>query len=511
MKIDFLRVKNYRCFADFSIDFPDHYTDEDGIGKPINLHVLLAPNMAGKSAILNALRISLSTPLQKIKANIAYQNTLGISTNEHRVIGNNPFSEIAREVEIAVSATAERWTGKEWALTSYEWRKYKEDYSGRHTKTEQIQGNIINDANVVFNRVTEHQDGVLPLFLYVGTEYIHQPKPVMDSLNQNGSLKQGYWYCLDDKSMEDYVFVWFKKLHATLVEQDRSELAKEYYQDFAATTLNIFRYAVQTMLPDIEGIDWVLNPLKKRSAPWEYYELTFKIEGQGVRTYEMLSDGYRYLVLLLGELVTRATLLNKSAGTDVLNVVTGVILIDEFGIHLHPNLQEDALTRLTSLFPQVQFIVTTHSPLLINGLRKEQLHKLSDDAGAVNKAVNPEEDAIGLGADGILREMFDVDSTFDKETVQLNEEYKQLLRKKMDETATTEDLGKFAQIGKKLAQVRFDPTVEIGTDDPITELVKERLSHEAESNKLKGNVERFSVEDLSKKVNTIMDNIFKKD
>ncbi len=61
MKITQLTLKNYKCFEDFEISFAEEYVDE--ITKethPILLHVLLAPNMVGKSAILKALRVAIA-------------------------------------------------------------------------------------------------------------------------------------------------------------------------------------------------------------------------------------------------------------------------------------------------------------------------------------------------------------------------------------------------------------------------------------------------------------------
>ncbi|MES2454008.1 MAG: AAA family ATPase [Bacteroidota bacterium] len=501
MKIHKLTLKNYRCFDEFEILFPDSYTDESKERKDLNLHVLLAPNMAGKSAILKAIRIGIATILQKVKVNVAGQYSLNISSREHRVIGNNPFSDIAREVEIILLATFENLSHGAMEDKTYEWKRYKEDYSGRNTKTSHIQNDIAKDVNSTFNKVSELKIGVIPLFMFIGTEYIHQQKPVTDTLTQDGSIKQGYWYCLDDKSMESYVFDWFQKLYVTTVEQQRSELANAFYDTFAADTIHTFKKAVQIILPDIINVDWIRNIFVKSDK----YMLAFQIASEGIRTYDMLSDGYRYLVLLIGELVTRATLLNKHLGRDVLSEITGIVLIDEFGIHLHPNLQSDTLTRLSKLFPKVQFIVTTHSPLLINGLRKEQLHIISENEDGHRTAQHPDEDAIGLGAEGILREMFGLDSTFDEKSVQLNEEYKVLLKKKNAYEISDEDLQRFEDLSKILAPVRLDPTLTITEDDPVIEIVKDRLKEETE--KFEKSV--VNTQDLHSRVNSIMDDLLK--
>lgn len=53
-----------------------------------------------------------------------------------------------------------------------------------------------------------------------------------------------------------------------------------------------------------------------------------------------------------------------------LSTIDGIVLIDEVDAHLHVELQYDALPRLIALFPKIQFILTTHSPLVLLGLEK---------------------------------------------------------------------------------------------------------------------------------------------
>lgn len=501
MKIEKLFLRNYRCFDEFSIDFPTHFVKEDGTRQEINLHVLLAPNMAGKSAILKALRISVATILSKVKTNIANPSSLSISANEHRVIGSNPFSDIAREVSVSVNASFKIASSDQEKDSNYTWGRIKEDYTGKNTRTINELNDISKDFNASLNYVAENKKGVIPLFMYIGTEYIHQQKPVTDTLKQDGSIKQGYWYCLDDKSMESYVFDWFNTLFLTLVEQKQSSIADKFYGDFAANTLRTFKDAIKAVFPNIIDLDWITNTMSKSNKPI----LVFSIEGEGARTYDMLSDGLRYLVLLIGEIVTRATLLNKHLGKGVLSEVTGIVMIDEFGIHLHPNLQSDTLSRLSTLFPKLQFIVTTHSPLLINGLRKEQLHLISEDADGQRSVSHPEEDAIGLGAEGILREMFGLGNTFDQISTQQNEEYKILLEKKRSLIISDLELSRFEELGKILAPIRLDPTLSIQQEDPIAEIVRERLNGEIE----KAKKSMLSQDDLKERVNSIMDDLFK--
>ncbi|WP_420897607.1 AAA family ATPase [Helicobacter pullorum] len=83
--------------------------------------------------------------------------------------------------------------------------------------------------------------------------------------------------------------------------------------------------------------------------------------------------------LSLGELVLLNLCINIVRHTDLsnkpINGFKGVVVIDEIDAHLHSNLQSDVLPKLIKLFPKIQFILTTHSPLFVLGMQKE----FSDD------------------------------------------------------------------------------------------------------------------------------------
>jgi hypothetical protein len=96
-----------------------------------------------------------------------------------------------------------------------------------------------------------------------------------------------------------------------------------------------------------------------------------------------ISDGNKILVpsldhLSFGQSIIFnlfATIVRYSDKGDIsksmkLDEIRGIVVIDEIELHLHTDLQYDILPNLISLFPQVQFIITTHSPLFLLGLRK---------------------------------------------------------------------------------------------------------------------------------------------
>jgi predicted ATP-dependent endonuclease of OLD family len=77
-----------------------------------------------------------------------------------------------------------------------------------------------------------------------------------------------------------------------------------------------------------------------------------------------MADGYSALLKIVMELMMRMD--SKVAGVYD---VPGIVLIDEIETHLHVELQKKVLPFLTTLFPNIQFIVTTHSPFVIESLK----------------------------------------------------------------------------------------------------------------------------------------------
>ena len=84
--------------------------------------------------------------------------------------------------------------------------------------------------------------------------------------------------------------------------------------------------------------------------------------------------------------------------SDILNT-PGVVLIDELDLHLHPKWQRDAIRRLPAVFPEVQFIITTHSPQMLSELPSECVGLLAPE---FTSPKNPN-CTIGLTSSEILR------------------------------------------------------------------------------------------------------------
>lgn len=92
--------------------------------------------------------------------------------------------------------------------------------------------------------------------------------------------------------------------------------------------------------------------------------------------FSILNDGYKDVIGIVSDIAYRMAILNSSLGREILNKAPGIILIDEIEVHLHPKCQQNILRTLKKIFPKVQFIVTTHSPMVVSAAEKNEAIEL---------------------------------------------------------------------------------------------------------------------------------------
>jgi predicted ATP-binding protein involved in virulence len=80
--------------------------------------------------------------------------------------------------------------------------------------------------------------------------------------------------------------------------------------------------------------------------------------------------------MLVCDIARRLTIANPALENKLEG--EGVVMIDEIELHLHPAWQRNVLPALQQTFPNIQFIVTTHSPQVLGGIERESLFILKD-------------------------------------------------------------------------------------------------------------------------------------
>ena len=114
------------------------------------------------------------------------------------------------------------------------------------------------------------------------------------------------------------------------------------------------------------------------SLEYDYKEYDFKIYEKGRKPFHFdeLSDGYSSVIRIVSNLLLRME--KNWLYTDALSTydTEGIVLIDELETHLHLDLQKKILPFLTEFFPKIQFIVSTHSPYILNSISNSKAYDL---------------------------------------------------------------------------------------------------------------------------------------
>ncbi|MBY6951039.1 AAA family ATPase [Clostridium botulinum] len=175
---------------------------------------------------------------------------------------------------------------------------------------------------------------------------------------------------------------------------------------------NRFEKALRTILDD-----------KSVKLKFEYKNYDFKIiqEAREPYGFNELSDGYSSIINIVSDLILR---MDKNRAGKERNYgfdMEGIVLIDELETHLHIELQKKILPFLTDFFPNIQFIVTTHSPFVLNSIDNAVIYDLEKKIRIENLSA--------YSYEGIVEGYFEVDN-YSKELKEKLEEYKNLAFKK---------------------------------------------------------------------------------
>ncbi|MEI8248476.1 MAG: AAA family ATPase [Lentisphaerota bacterium] len=333
MKILNISLHNFRRFNEVKFKFHPRFT------------VLIGDNGAGKTTVLDALSILLGTYFQgaRIKTGqgaIKKDDARFIST----VKGNETFCEPQKEVFLSANAIIHN--------ERVEWTRDIGDRGGRAK-------NLVNIGSSDREKISRGESPDLPILLYYGSGRLWDVHRDIDTENP-GSQLDAYRFCLDPKSDQKAFEKWFKKrTYAKL--QKNQELP----------SLDVVKNAVLACIPEA----------KKFYHDIDKNQIMISLENEGIIPFNCLSDGYRNMVSMVADIAYRASQLNPHLEGDAARRTSGVVLIDEIDLHLHPKWQREVVGDLQKAFPQIQFIATTHSPFIIQSLEAGQIIDLSRISG----------------------------------------------------------------------------------------------------------------------------------
>ena len=183
---------------------------------------------------------------------------------------------------------------------------------------------------------------------------------------------------------------------------------------------------------------------------YDYKKYDFKIRQNGREPFSFneLSDGYSSVIYIVSDLILRMDknwlLEDEISEYDY----QGIVLIDELETHLHIELQKKIFPFLTKFFPRIQFIVTTHSPYILNSISNAKAYDLERQVELDNLS--------GFSSDDLAEGYFEADAYSDELKNSLNRYEELCFRKDLteDERAERAEIRiKFKNISTELSGV----------------------------------------------------------
>jgi predicted ATP-binding protein involved in virulence len=164
-------------------------------------------------------------------------------------------------------------------------------------------------------------------------------------------------------------FEWFRER-----EDLENELRLNDSDQYRDRELEAVRYAIANLLDGFSNLRVRRAPLLRMTADKQGEELIVN----------QLSDGEKCLLALAGDLARRLAIANPDRNYNPLEG-SGVVLIDEIELHLHPKWQRAIIPNLKKTFPNCQFIITTHSPQVISDLKWVHLLRSTSEGIAIER------------------------------------------------------------------------------------------------------------------------------
>lgn len=165
---------------------------------------------------------------------------------------------------------------------------------------------------------------------------------------------------------------------------------------------------------------------------YDYKKYDFKIRQNGREPFSFneLSDGYSSVIYIVSDLILRMDknwlLEDKISEYDY----QGIVLIDELETHLHIELQKKIFPFLTKFFPKIQFIVTTHSPYILNSISNAKAYEIERQVELDNLS--------GFSSDDLAEGYFEADAYSDELKNSLNRYEELCFRKDLTEDERAE-------------------------------------------------------------------------
>jgi len=395
MHINSITLHNFRNLKQYKIDFNK------------NLTVIVANNSAGKTTLLDAISIAFGS----------YVGVFPLGTNkgfkytDATIIenGDEPLYPISIEADITIeneSINIKRELTKKASSTTIKDTKDLQNYAKK------------NHTNLVEKTSVE-----LPIVAYYGTGRLWRKVKKTTTLKESYARSFGYHGCLNPNSNFKEFEEWF--LDQSRIEYDeiikKVQSGKNITQDdLAVQNTNILKSIRESINISLKHIGW-------KNFRFDGKELVMENEEGISLSIDMLSDGVKSMFALVADVAYRCTKLNPQF-EYASKTTQGIVLIDEIDMHLHPSWQQRVLKDLQTVFPKIQFIVTTHSPQVLSSISNDYIRVIDPTK---EEAIKPFINPYGKQSILALEDIMNVDATAPKDVVketELLEEYLSLIQ-----------------------------------------------------------------------------------
>jgi predicted ATP-binding protein involved in virulence len=408
MKITKINIKNFRAFKDTEFKLNS------------NINVFVGINGVGKSTILDSLAISLSWLINRIQR----------SNASGRHISEQDISVNAKNASIKVSVQNQE--------KEYTWKLIKtlKGYSIKEKSDLRAASKLAD-----YFQKAQQKEKSLPIIIYYPIDRnVHTTSPEIKNKTSLASVFDIYANALGGKTNFQTFFEWFriqddtfnegirehankqienlfKKLRPINYDEENthdSKLKSELVKNFDSFIQNQISQSEELTSNQVRHLEFVKKAIEE-FAP-DYTNLRVKrspqaqmlIDKEGVPLrLDQLSDGEKNLIALVGDIARRLSIANSQKENPLHG--NGIVLIDEIDLHLHPNWQQMILPRFKEIFPNCQFIVSTHSPQILSHVEPQNIFLLKNEAKKGITYTKPSQ-SYGKSSDAILEDLMDVTS-----------------------------------------------------------------------------------------------------
>lgn len=339
MNVKSLDIKNFRCFEEARMCFHPQF------------NLIVGINGMGKTAILEALRIMIGSLFLKVDKVADKISSPSIAKDDVRLAS----LEIQYPVRLGAIADIPEFKEKSapnlLGENEITWYRSLETNGGKTTSKNAKM--MVEASKAMQESIRDVESKItIPLIAYFSTDRFKKEKRDI-GVEPDGSRLRGYYNSMDSlTNVKFFLDIWF------------TETLWELQNGKTSPMLSAVKQAIKNCLDDCEDayFDMKLQEL-----------VMIQKNPSRQLPYHMLSDGVRSMFAMVMEIAFRCYLLNPHLGDNAPLLTPGVVLIDEIDLHLHPEWQMRVVNDLSNAFPKVQFIASTHAPLVVGSLSKGKI------------------------------------------------------------------------------------------------------------------------------------------